>query len=321
MKNQAVIVTGGAGYIGSHICRDLAQNGFLPLVIDNLSTGLKELVQFGPLYECDLRNKQSLSQLIKQLISDYKAMVGIIDCAASISVEESQQNPHLYLENNIIGLSNLLLCLKENNMGDCPIIFSSTAAVYQSKEYPINEEDPINPLSWYGKSKHMGEEVLRWVHGGKVGIFRYFNAAGCAEDLFHPATSFSHLLPNVIMAAKFGKTVKVFGNDYATPDGTGVRDYVHVEDIARSHTMGLLYLVNQKEGFTVNLGSQKGYSVLQVIKTAEEVFSAKIDLEFYPRRQGDLSCIMADNTRAKSMGMTFNKDLKQMLSSYKSRVF
>jgi UDP-glucose 4-epimerase len=304
-----ILVVGGAGYIGSQVVRDLKKNGHNIVVIDNLSTGFREsLPDDVPLILADLCERRQVEQAVAQA----NVGMGGIDCvfhfAAAIDVEESVQNPDKYHRINVGGTENLLCAMTEHNIKR--IIFSSTAAVYGNPKqgFSIAEDSECAPLSPYGETKLRAEQKIQeWAfespHRSMI-VFRYFNAAGASRDGKNgPRNPKSrHLIKNCIDAIH-GKMegVTIFGTDYDTEDGTCIRDFLYVEDIARAHLLGLIQIDGVLKNQILNLGSGKGFSVLQVIRVIEEVFGAKIPLTLGPRRKGDAKTVVADSSKIEKL--------------------
>jgi UDP-glucose-4-epimerase GalE len=289
-----VMVTGGAGYIGSHACRALKQAGHTPIVFDNFENGYRENVQWGAYFSGDLRHINDL----QAAISKYKPEA-VMHFAAYAYVGESVAKPEKYYHNNVVGSYNLLEAMRHNQIDK--LIFSSSCATYGTPyTVPIPEDHARNPVNPYGNTKLIMEMMMRdYAQAGHLRFIalRYFNAAGAAADAcigeeHRPET---HLIP-LVLAAAAGQIpqVKVFGSDYPTPDGTCIRDYIHVEDLAAAHVKALQLL---KEGGTqqaFNLGNGKGFSVLEIIKAAEMVTQRKVPFEFVPRRAGDPATLVGN---------------------------
>jgi len=301
-----ILVTGGAGYIGSHAVRALHKSGFETLIFDNLSTGHREFVGQTPFIEGDICNPADLEQAFSAYSID-----GVLHFAGKALVPESHQNPELYYRTNVGGGVQLLNAMK--NAGVKPIIFSSTCATYGVPEKtPITEDTPQRPINPYGETKLAFERALHWFHeshGIEYLALRYFNAAGAGLDLavtgspevgedHDPET---HLIPLVLDAAMGRKPeVRIFGTDYATPDGTCLRDYIHVSDLASAHVMGLKALMAANlESQAINLGTGTGYSVRQVIDTARRITGHDFPVREVPRREGDPPALVAGVERAK----------------------
>ncbi|WP_297455326.1 UDP-glucose 4-epimerase GalE [Persephonella sp.] len=292
-----ILVTGGAGYIGSHVVKQLGEKGYDVLTIDNLSTGHKEAVLYGKLEVLDLSDKEKLKEVIKNFSPD-----AVMHFAASIEVAESVKNPLKYYRNNTANTLNLLEVLQE--FGINKFIFSSTAAVYGEPENaPIKETEPLNPINPYGKSKAFVEHILKDMsnaYGFRYVSLRYFNVAGADPEgrigeSHNPET---HLIPLILKTAKGErKSIKIFGTDYPTPDGTAIRDYIHVEDLANAHIVALEYLLNGGESDVFNCGYGHGYSVREVVETAKKVTGIDFPVEETDRRPGDPAVLVADNSK------------------------
>lgn len=295
---QSVLVTGGAGYIGAHAVRELLSAGHRPVVLDNLSTGLREHVPDGvPFVEGDVADEALLGEVFSTFSID-----AVMHFAASIEVEESVREPVRYLENNALGTARLLSAMERSNVRR--IVLSSTAAVYAPSEHPIAETDPTRPENPYGLSKLMAERLVHYYcrfSGFRGIVFRYFNAAGCDPKSGIASTHISHLMPIVLkVALGLNPSITVHGDDYATHDGTCVRDYVHVSDIARAHVLALGRLAqspSENPGSTFelyNIGTGRGSSVREVVAAAAEVTGHMVPMEVGPRRQGDAPQLVAD---------------------------
>ena len=296
---MAVLVTGGAGYIGSHAVAALLEKGEQVVVVDNLQQGHKEAVLGGKLYVGDLRDADFLAKVFEENDID-----GVIHFAANSLVGESMQNPGKYYHNNVYGT----LCLLEqmNKAGVKRIVFSSTAATYGEPErVPIDEFDRTVPTNAYGETKLAMERMIRWfdvAHGIKFVSLRYFNAAGAHEGgrIGEDHSPESHLVPLVLQVALGQREhISVFGDDYATDDGTCVRDYIHVSDLADAHLLALERLRQGGESGIYNLGSGNGYSVKQVIDVSRRVTGHPIPAKIEPRRAGDPATLVASSRRAR----------------------
>ena len=293
-----VLVTGGAGYIGSHVCKILKEKGFTPIVFDNLSRGFEESVKWGPLFIGDLRNQEKIIEVFE------KVKIGaVMHLGALAYVGESMENPHLYFENNVYGTLNLLETMKEKNVKK--IIFSSTCAVYGSPaDIPVSEDTAISPESPYGTSKLLAESLINeYKNLGHIDpiIFRYFNVIGSDPDLeigecHEPET---HIVPLAIHAALTGEPLHLYGNDYSTKDGTCIRDYLHVNDIATAHCLALEYSSSSSKHI-FNLGNDKPFSVLEIVKLVEEVTKKKINLSLKERRSGDAEALFSSSNNARN---------------------
>jgi UDP-glucose-4-epimerase GalE len=294
---KTVLVVGGAGYIGSHVCKALARQGFEPLCLDNFENGHRELVKWGPLLEADLCQAEDLHAKLKDI-----RPAAVIHLAARIEVAESVREPLLYFENNLAGTLNLLRGLAVGT----PIIFSSTAAVYGAADMDlIPETAPLKPINPYGTSKRLVEEVLRdlWRHQKWPSvILRYFNVAGAdpegdTGECHDPET---HLVPLLLRAARDGREMQVFGTDYPTPDGTCIRDYVHVSDLADAHVQALKWLLQEARQSAFNIGYSRGHSVLEMLAAVERVCQRPVPRKISARRPGDPARLVAAAERARS---------------------
>lgn len=309
-----ILVTGGAGFIGSVTVQALQKAGHEPVVFDSLEYGHKEAVS-APLIVGNLLDKESLKQL------DAHTFDAVIHFAAYIQVGESMAYPGKYFENNIQGGVNLLEYMKERHIP--AIVFSSTAAIFGTPEQtPIREDAPKKPTSVYGESKLMFEKVLGWydsVFDIKSVALRYFNAAGAALDgsLGEDHTPETHIIPVAMQRALKGESFSLFGDDYETPDGTCVRDYIHVEDLAKAHILALEYLAQEKKSNAFNLGVGKGYSNREVIDMVKNVTGIDFPVTMEPRRPGDPAVLLADNTKSQEILKFYPKhsDLKTIVQT------
>ncbi|UCF92358.1 MAG: UDP-glucose 4-epimerase GalE [Desulfobacterales bacterium] len=294
-----VLVTGGAGYIGSHCCKELFQQGFTPITIDNLIYGHKENVKWGAFYQGDTGNKAHLEACFASRRID-----AVMHFAAFAYVGESVQDPMKYYANNVGNTLTLLRFMLEYDV-KC-LVFSSTCATYGNPQrIPIDEAHPQVPINPYGKTKLMIEEILKdcgQAYGLNSICLRYFNAAGAdpegqTGEKHKPET---HLIPLVLDVA-LGKrrTVEVFGTDYPTPDGTCVRDYIHVTDLARAHILALETLLKGGGSDAFNLGQGQGYSVMEVIQAASQITGAEIPFVKSARRPGDPPVLVASSAKAR----------------------
>jgi UDP-glucose 4-epimerase len=294
-----VLVTGGAGYIGSHFVKLLQMQGADIVVIDNLSRGHQEAINPDiEFHELDLLDKIDLSKIIGSFQPD-----SIVHFAAFAYVGESVQNPALYYENNVIGSFNLISSCAE--YGIKKFIFSSTCSIYGNPEKtPIDESQRSNPINPYANTKLIIENMLKdfeSVYGLKTVSLRYFNAAGADEsgEIGESHENEPHLIPIVLQTALgIRDKIFVFGNDYETSDGTCIRDYIHVNDLAEAHLKAIKYLDKKNDSTVINLGTGKGNSVLEIIKIAESITGKKIKYEFAGRRAGDPAILVADNKKA-----------------------
>ncbi|MGJ5814961.1 UDP-glucose 4-epimerase GalE [Paludibaculum fermentans] len=293
-----VLLTGGAGYVGSHAAKALSQAGHEVVVVDNLFRGHDWAAKWGPLEVADLTDEAALRQVFRTHQPD-----AVMHFAALAYVGESMSEPVRYFRNNVEGSLNLLRVMLDHGVKD--IVFSSSCATYGVPDsLPIREDAPQNPVSPYGESKRMVERALHWFascHGFRYAALRYFNAAGCDPEgeagEFH--TPETHLIPSIIEAA-MGKrdALHVFGDDFPTHDGTCLRDYIHVCDLARAHVLALHRLRSGGGCMKLNLGTGAGLSVRQMVNMVEEVSGLRVPLVMAPRRDGDPAALVADSSRA-----------------------
>ncbi|MDA8100041.1 MAG: UDP-glucose 4-epimerase GalE [Nitrospiraceae bacterium] len=293
---DTVLVTGGAGYIGSHVVKNLAAEGYRVVVFDNLSTGFRDSVLAGDLVVGDLADSAALDELLRTF-----RPAAVMHFAANIEVGESVRDPLKYYRNNAANTVNLLAALAREGVRKC--IFSSTAAVYGIPDtIPIRESEPIRPINPYGQAKAFVEKVLEdCSRSGDIDYvsLRYFNASGADPQgrIGERHTPESHLIPLTLKAARGARrNITVFGSDYATPDGTCVRDYIHVEDLSSAHLLALEHLLQGGESGAFNCGYGHGYSVSEVIETAKRVTGVEIPVELSGRRPGDPPVLVADST-------------------------
>ena len=303
--SKAILVTGGAGYIGSHACKALARAGYTPVAFDNLVYGHREAVRWGPLIEGDLADRALVAQTLRRF-----EIAAVMHFAAYAYVGESMTKPELYFRNNVVNSLGLLESM--NEAGIRRIVFSSTCATYGIPEtVPIRETLPQRPVNPYGESKLMIERALHW-HGVAHGLahvaLRYFNAAGAdpegeTGEHHDPET---HLIPLVLDAALGRRAqIDIYGTDYATPDGTAIRDYIHVTDLAAAHVQALDYLERGGASIALNLATGQGHSVLEVIAAAERIAGRRIPQREVAGRPGDPPCLVADATLAnRTLGWT-----------------
>lgn len=310
-----ILVTGGAGYIGSHFCKMASLAGVKTVVLDNLSTGHREFVKFGPLELADLRNRED----VRKIFAKYN-FEAVVHFAAKSLVGESVQRPDLYHENNVGGMENLLNSMLE--FGCNTIVLSSSAAVYGvAQDNLISETASLNPINPYGETKKQCEQMaLRFSreHGFNVGILRYFNVIGghSDKDVWEWHEPETHLVPNIIQSIKSGRPLKLFGTDYETPDGSAVRDYVDVVDLALVHLEALKTLQTRNQLIS-NVGRGFGYSVKSVIKACRDVLGKEFVVEEMPRRAGDPPCLVADASFFKSWYLAKIKTLEESLLVFK----
>jgi UDP-arabinose 4-epimerase len=295
-----ILVTGGAGYIGSHACKLLSAKGFEPVVYDNLSRGNRWAVKWGPLELGDIADPVRLRAVLEK----YRP-AALMHFAAYAYVGESVESPLLYYRNNVAGTSSLLQTVID--FKPIPVVFSSTCATYGVPETtPISEDHPQRPINPYGFSKLVVERMLADLDAVdclcSVSL-RYFNAAGADPDgkIGEAHDPEPHLIPRVLAAARDGSLLRVFGNDYDTPDGTCVRDYIHVLDIADAHVRAIDYLMGGGESCSINLANARGYSVKEVIATAERVCGKTIRVEIAPRRAGDPAVLIGTLDKAQTL--------------------
>ncbi len=297
---KRILVTGGAGYIGSHVVKALGEKGYDVVIYDNLSTGHKDLVLYGDLVVGDLADIDRMSQLINSFKPD-----GIMHFAASIVVSESVKEPLKYYNNNTINTVLLLEQLVRNNIK--LFIFSSTAAVYgMPDKIPVKETAPMVPINPYGSSKMIIEYVLKDLAGAEKDFnyisLRYFNVAGADREgrIGQSYKEATHLITRALKAAKGEyEKLQIFGTDYETIDGTCVRDYIHVDDLAVAHVLALEYLFDYNRSNIFNCGYGHGYSVREVVKTVKKVTEKDFPVEETGRREGDPPALIADSTKIK----------------------
>ena len=289
-----VLVTGGAGFIGSHTCKALQAAGYLPVVFDNLSTGHVDAVRFGPFVHGDIRDRATAEQALEQ-----HQITAILHFAASAYVGESVLRPNEYYDNNVGGMMSLLQAA--SGVGINRIVFSSSCATYGVPEtLPIVEATPQAPINPYGRTKLIGEQMLEdlaAVTDITFAALRYFNAAGADPDgqLGERHDPETHLIPLALMAASGQRgALSIFGDDYPTPDGTCIRDYIHVADLANAHVLALNHLLAGKPSIKLNLGSGKGHSVLEIIRAIEALTGRPLPVKMQSRRAGDPPSLTAD---------------------------
>ncbi len=296
-----ILVCGGAGYIGSHMTKLLATSGFEVTVLDNLSTGHLQAVKWGDFIQADIRDAAALDKAFAQ-----KPVDAVMHFSAKSLVSESVAQPEVYFDNNVVGSRQLLDAMRRHSVER--FIFSSTAAVYGMPETEkIAEDHPTRPINPYGETKLAVENMLQQyaVFGIRSSALRYFNAAGAdaASDIGEAHNPETHLIPNVLKSAISGGSnrLKIFGTDYPTPDGTCVRDYIHVSDLAQAHLLSLQHL-DLTEGFNVfNLGNGAGFSVQEVLESCEQVTGHTIAHDIDARREGDPPMLVAESRKAKSV--------------------
>ena len=293
-----VLVAGGAGYIGSHTVKELRRAGFSPVVFDNLSSGHRDAVGDAEFVRGDLHNPDAIAAIFKE-----GGVSAVLHFASLIQVGESYRDPHKYYCQNLV--TSLYLLEGAIKAGIQAFIFSSSAAVYGlPREVPIREEHPLDPINPYGRTKAMVEKILEdydRAYGLRFVSLRYFNAAGADPegDLGERHNPETHLIPNVLRAVTGkGPGLNLFGTDFDTPDGTAIRDYIHVSDLAAAHVLALRHLLAGGKSEFINLGANRGYSVREVISAAESVTGKTVPLEEKPRREGDVPVLLASNEKA-----------------------
>ncbi|HJG21907.1 UDP-glucose 4-epimerase GalE [Enterococcus durans] len=299
---MSILVLGGAGYIGSHAVDQLINKGYEVIVVDNLLTGHKAAVHpDARFYEGDIRDKTFLKSVFEK-----ETIEGVLHFAASSLVGESVEKPLKYFNNNVYGMQVLLEVMHEFDVKN--IVFSSTAATYgEPKEFPITESTPTNPKNPYGESKLMMEKMMKWcdnAYGMRYVALRYFNVAGAKSDasIGEDHTPETHLVPIILQVALGQReSLAIYGDDYDTPDGTCVRDYVQVEDLIAAHILALEYLKAGNESNFFNLGSNQGYSVQEMLEAAREVTGKEIPAKIAPRRAGDPSRLVASSAKAQAI--------------------
>lgn len=299
---MAVLVLGGAGYIGSHAVDQLVEKGYEVVVVDNLQTGHEAAIRpEATFYQGDIRDKEFMREVFQN-----EKIEGVIHFAANSLVGESVEKPLMYFNNNVYGTQITLEVMQE--FGVNHIVFSSTAATYgEPEEVPIKETTPTNPKNPYGESKLMMEKIMGWTSAAsdlRYVALRYFNVAGAKADAsigedHDPET---HLVPIILQVALGQREqLAIFGDDYDTPDGTCIRDYVQVEDLIAAHILALEYLKNGGDSNVFNLGSSQGYSVKEMLEAAREVTGKEIPAVVAPRRAGDPSVLIAASDKAKDV--------------------
>ncbi|SEH43053.1 UDP-galactose 4-epimerase [Rhizobium tibeticum] len=316
MAGETVLVVGGAGYIGSHTCLDLANKGFKPIVFDNFSNGHREFVKWGPAEEGDIRDRARLDEVLAK-----HKPAAILHFAALIEVGESVKDPVAFYENNVIGTLTLLAAAQA--AGVKAFVFSSTCATYGlPQSVPLDETHRQVPINPYGRTKYIVEQALadydRYT-GFRSVVLRYFNAAGAdfegrIGEWHQPET---HAIPLAIDAALGRREgFKVFGTDYETRDGTCVRDYIHVLDLADAHVRAVEHLLRGGESIALNLGTGTGTTVKELLSTIERVSERPFPVEYAGRREGDSHTLVANNDKAREiLGWTPQYDLSQIIRS------
>jgi UDP-glucose 4-epimerase len=294
VSKRRILVTGGAGYIGAHTARLLLRRGYDVTVVDDLSRGYRHNVEASDFHQLRIQQTAEMAKLL----AGHDA---VIHFAAFIAVGESMHVPEIYFENNVTGSLSLMTAMLQAGV-KC-LVFSSTAAVYGiPQSSPILESAPITPVNPYGESKVMVETMLRWfdtVHGLRSICLRYFNASGADPEggLGEEHDPETHLIPLMLRAVKTGQPLTVFGKDYDTPDGTCIRDYIHVNDLADAHIRAVEALLSGGKSDQFNAGSGSGYSVLEMIRGVEEVTGRKVPYIEGPRREGDPPALVANSDK------------------------
>ncbi len=297
---MSILVAGGAGYIGSHTVKILNKKGYDVIVYDNLSKGYREFTKWGTFIEGDISDKHKL----REVFTNYK-IEAVMHFCAFIEVGESVISPDKYYHNNLVNTITLLDTMKEYGIKN--FIFSSTAAIFGEPEHiPIKEDDPRRPINPYGRTKLFVENILEdydKAYGFKSICFRYFNASGADPDgeIGEAHNPESHLIPLVLDAALGKREVKIYGTDYPTKDGTCIRDYIHVNDLAIAHILGLEYLLYEKRTDRFNLGSGEGYSVREIINEVKKITKKDFKVIETDRRAGDPPVLIADSTKARKI--------------------
>lgn len=313
-----VLVVGGAGYIGSHAVFELIRAGHEVVIYDNLSTGYREMIHpDARFYLGDTLNPDQFDDVFRVECAE-KPFDAVMHFAAKLVVPESVTQPLTYYHNNVEGVRVMLETMMKHNVKH--VIFSSTAAVYGEADGVCHEDDECKPINPYGASKLAAEDMIRWVcraHDMTWGIFRYFNVAGADDSLKIGLykDQITHLIPVTLQAALgIRESMTIFGTDYPTPDGSCIRDYIHVTDLVQAHILGAQHLVDGKKSFTINLGSGTGYSVREVVEATQKI----IDVPFVegPRRDGDPAALTADPSRAyEILGWKATRTLDEMIAS------
>jgi UDP-glucose 4-epimerase len=292
-----ILVTGGAGYIGSNTAHRLRKHGFEVAIVDDLSRGHERNTTGFQFHKLNIADTKALVPLLK-------GVDAVVHFAAYISVGESTQKPELYFANNVTATVGLLTAMIEADVKR--LVFSSTAAVYGlPPESPITEEAPFAPVNPYGESKVMVEKILGWLDQFREFrsiALRYFNACGADPEtgLGEEHEPETHLIPLLFRAIQTGQPVTIFGDDYDTPDGTCIRDYIHIVDLAEAHVVALERLLNGGESDAFNVGTGTGHSVLQVVRAVEEVTGKKVPRKMGPRRDGDSPALVANSGKLKN---------------------
>ena len=297
-----ILITGGAGYIGSHVVEQLIKNKEKVFVLDNLVTGYKRLInKKAKFIKADIKNKNKIISIIRN-----NKITSIIHLAAFLNVAEAETNRRKYFQNNIIGTKNILEACKNSNVKE--IIFSSSCSIYGNVEGSVSEKRKPNPQGYYGYTKYIGEELIKKLslkYKFKYGILRYFNVAGASSSgkIGEIETSHGHLIKNLaIQSLKKKPRIKIFGKDHKTKDGTCIRDYIHVSDLADIHIKGLKYLKSKQKSFILNCGYGKGYSVQQIVNIFKKIKNG-VEVEYQKKRPGDIAQVYANTKKFKKILM------------------
>ena len=295
-KTNNILITGGAGYIGSHIVEQLVKTNSNIVILDNLVTGYKKLInKKAKFINADVKNKTKLTKII----NDYK-IDSIIHLAAYLNVNEAEKNKKYYYENNIKGTLNLVNACRKSNVKS--IIFSSSCSVYGNCNGSVSEKKRPNPQGYYAYTKYKGEEIIKKFakkYNYQFGILRYFNVAGASSSgkIGEINTSHGHLIKNIaIQSLKKEPSISIYGNDYKTKDGTCIRDYIHVSDLANIHIETLKYINDKSKSLILNCGYGKGYSVLDIVKILKKI-NKKLIIYYLPKRSGDIAQVYANTKK------------------------
>jgi len=318
LTGKEIIVVGGAGYIGAHVCKAIADNGGVPITFDNFSSGHEHAVKWGPFETVDLRDKDA----VLTAFTKYKDAHAVVHLASSIEVGIGEKDPAGFYENNVVGALNLLEAMQKLGLNN--LIFSSTCATYgETDQMPLLESHIQNPFSVYGKTKLAIEHMIQSYHKAydlSYITLRYFNASGAdaSGEIGEEHDPETHLIPIALAAAAgLRARMKIFGTDYDTPDGTCIRDYIHVNDIAGAHIFGLKAFANGLTHTEVNIGTGQGVSNLDILQMIERVTGLPVPYDDAPRREGDLTRLYADPERAKNiLGFTAkHSDLQNIIKT------
>jgi len=318
LTGKEIIVVGGAGYIGAHVCKTIAENGGVPITFDNFSSGHEHAVKWGPFETVDLRDKG----VVLTAFTKHKDAHAVVHLASSIEVGIGEKDPAGFYENNVVGALNLLEAMQKLGLNN--LIFSSTCATYgETDQMPLLESHIQNPFSVYGKTKLAIEHMIQSYHKAydlSYITLRYFNASGAdaSGEIGEEHDPETHLIPIALAAAAgLRARMKIFGTDYDTPDGTCIRDYIHVNDIAGAHIFGLKAFANGLTHTEVNIGTGQGVSNLDILQMIERVTGLPVPYDDAPRREGDLTRLYADPERAKNiLGFTAkHSDLQNIIKT------